>query len=186
MKLMQVAKALFAGSVTILFVGAAPGCGATAEGYCNKRCDCVPCTETERSLCVSLVEDSRTSAKGLGCESEFEAYFSCLNSETACVAGRIDDDGCEAELDVASKCGVFLGNACDKYASDLVAKYSECGITGTGGSGGETECNDTLAKLASCYDACLPTLDCTCLLDPSANGCAEKLNVYAACVTACQ
>lgn len=186
MKLMQAVKALLAGSVTVLFAGAAPGCGATAESYCNKRCDCVPCSDTERAACVSLVEDSRTSAKDKGCESEFEAYFSCLDSETACVAGRIDEDGCEVQLTAVSKCGAFLGNACDKYVADLVAKYSECGITGTGGGSGSSECTVAEATLATCYDACLPGLDCNCLVDPTAAGCSDQINTYSNCITACQ
>ncbi len=186
MKLMHVGKALFAAAATIVFAGAAPGCGPTAEGYCNKKCDCVPCTADERALCVTLVEDSRAGAVDKGCQAEFDAYFSCLSSETACVAGQIDDDGCEVELDAVSKCGAFLGNACDKYAADIQAKYAECGITGAGGSSGGSDCSPAEAKAAACYDACVPKLDCACLVDPSGADCSAKLQVYGDCVTACQ
>jgi hypothetical protein len=185
-KLMQVAKALFAGAATLFFAGAAPGCGPTAEGYCNKKCDCVPCTTDERALCVSLVEDSRTGAVDKGCQAEFDAYFSCLSSETTCVSGQIDDDGCEIEAAAASKCGAFLGNACDKLAADLIAKYAECGITGAGGGSGTSECSPAEAKVAACYDACVPKLDCECIKNPEGADCAAKLGVYSDCVIACQ
>jgi hypothetical protein len=183
---MQVAKALFAGASVVLVAGVAPGCGATAAGYCSKRCDCVPCTADQKALCVTQVDDSRASSQASGCGSQFDAYFSCLDSETACVAGAIDEDGCEVERDALVECGGFLGNVCDKFVADLNAKYAECGITGSGGGTGSGECTPAQSQVDACYDACLPKLDCPCLVNPSGAGCGDKLNVYGNCVSACQ
>lgn len=79
------------------------------------------------------------------------------------------------------------GNACQKYADTLIAKYTECGIevTGTGGST-SAECTPDLAVLAACYEACVPKVDCACLKDPTGADCSTKQQPYIDCVTACQ
>jgi hypothetical protein len=78
-------------------------------------------------------------------------------------------------------------DACTQYSDDLVAKYNECGITVTTGSstGTAAACTDTLAKQATCLDACVSKIDCACTKDPTGSGCADKLKPYSDCVVPC-
>jgi hypothetical protein len=78
-------------------------------------------------------------------------------------------------------------DACERYADDVNAKYTSCGIMAQPGSGSTSSgaCTDALAKQANCLDACLPKVDCGCTKDPTAAGCAAKLKPYQDCVTAC-
>lgn len=180
----RVIQALVAGASVLALWGAAPGCGPTAEGYCNKRCDCQSCDEATRDLCVSSVEDTRKLAQDKSCEADFNDYFACLDGETKCVDGKIDDDGCEVELEKIKACGVFLGNACDKYLADYKSKLSECGIEDPTDPG-SVECTGALEKQAACLDGCLSILQCECLLDSSSAGCQQNLQQYSDCIVPC-
>lgn len=171
------------GTAALLIWCAAPGCGPTAAGYCAKRCDCEGCDEATRSLCASSIEDSQKVAKDKSCESQLNDYFSCIDSETQCIAGKIDDDGCEVELEAMKSCGVVLGTACDKYLSDLAQKLASCGITGE--EPGDLDCTPAVAKQSACLDACLPLLECECLLDASNPGCSDSLQKYQDCILPC-
>lgn len=184
MKINRVIQALLAGATALLCWAAAPGCSPTADGYCAKRCDCEACDDATLALCVSSVEDTRQAAQDKSCESDFNDYFACLDGETRCIDGKIDDDGCEVELEAVKSCGVFLGNACDKYIADYQAKLAECGIDGPEDPGG-VDCTGGLAKQAACLDGCLVILQCECLLDASSAGCQENLQQYSDCVVPC-
>ena len=79
------------------------------------------------------------------------------------------------------------GNACDKLADTVEAKYSECGIEVTAVSGStSTSCTDTLAKQSECLDPCYANLDCIVLKDPTNPDAADPAKAFSDCVTACQ
>ena len=80
-------------------------------------------------------------------------------------------------------------SACETLYQDSQAKYKECGITtslsGGASSGSSNSCTDAQAKLADCFDACLPKIDCPCTKDPTGANCATALKPYSDCITAC-
>lgn len=191
MKIREIGKALLVSGAVMAFWGAAPGCGPSAGSYCNKVCDCTGCDQTERADCLDTVDDARKASEDKECGSEFNDYFACVSSETTCVDDKVDFDGCDAEAEALSKCGgpvVLGGNACERYADTVIAKYAECNVDLATGNGGEVECSPENAVLASCLSPCIVELDCVCI-DPDliANGdcTAEASQSYSDCSAAC-
>jgi hypothetical protein len=86
-------------------------------------------------------------------------------------------------------------SSCDAYADDLYEKLRICGLDYPSKdmvlppmiplprSG---ECTDRVgAEQESCFDACLPKLDCGCSKDPNGDGCWEKTQPYKDCIVEC-
>lgn len=191
MKIKQGVKAFFFGGAVLAFWGIAPGCGPSAGSYCNKVCDCSGCSETERLDCVDTVDDARKASEDKECGSEFNDYFACVSGETTCVDDKIEVDGCDAEADALAKCGgpvVIGGNACERYADVVVAKYATCNVELEVGNGEEVECSEANVKLATCLIPCVDKLGCECI-DPDLieqGACtAESSQVYSDCSSAC-
>lgn len=180
-------RALMTGAAVAAIGGAAPGCGPSAGGFCNKRCDCLSCSDTERGDCVDSVDDARSKSAGSGCSKEFDAYFSCVNGAMTCVEARLEVVGCEAEAEALSKCGgpVSLGgNACELLASTIEGKYAECGVE-LGGGVDVAECSGLQAEQAQCYTPCYADLECIVLVDPTTPEAAESAQRFTDCLSAC-
>ena len=77
------------------------------------------------------------------------------------------------------------GDACDKAADRMTAKYEECGIDlGDGGEGGEdVECTDELGTQSECLAGCVEAADCTILDGTSTD--VDALTAYADCAAGC-
>lgn len=90
----------------VVAAGMAPGCGGavSASGYCEKVCECVGCSASQREECTDAIDDAREVAADEGCSGLFEAYFSCVDKETTCTNDQIDADGCESEAEALVEC----------------------------------------------------------------------------------
>ena len=123
MKTNLVGRLLLLVGTSAVIWGTIPGCGPSSGSYCNKICECEGCSDPERADCVDSVDDARKLADDNGCAEKFDAYFSCIDSEVSCTAGRIDADGCDAELTALAQCGVpFAGSnvaACLAYVDHV-------------------------------------------------------------------
>lgn len=142
-----------------------PGCGPSSGSFCDKICDCTGCSEVERTDCVDSVDDAQKAANDEGCNDQYNAYFSCMNSELSCTAGVLDADGCDAEIDAVSKCmGSFIGfgvNGCEYAINKLIAKYESCDIQVD--PTGMTECTAADEKLLLCYLPCIENASCAAI-----------------------
>lgn len=92
---------------------------------------------------------------------------------------------CAAVSLAATGCGK---DACTAYEDDRVAKFQECNIAVSPTSTTTTpaQCTTPAANLANCLDACLIKVDCTCLQNPNATGCAAKMQPYIDCTNTCK
>lgn len=164
---------------------AAPGCGPSVGAYCDKVCDCVGCSDSERTECVDAIEDVRKQAEEAGCGSEFNDVLSCANSELECTNDSISADGCESEADALNKCGTSTGGGigntvCDIAVDAIYAKYEACAIAVE--PGGETgECTEALGKQATCVAACVDAASCETLKGEDSEG----AQAFSDCLSVC-
>lgn len=179
-------KSVLAGTMLAGVFVTAQGCAPSAAAYCDEVCDCQGCSQTGREDCITYIDESRKSAEDAGCGSEFNTTLACV-SNGECVNDELSTAGCESEIEALAKCGAgTVGDACQAYANEVIAKYEACGITLSGGStSGSTTCTDVQAKQATCLKACVSLIDCGCLNDPSGADCAAKQQPYIDCVTPC-
>ncbi len=189
MKTRWIIEGVLAGGFLTGVLLTAQGCGGTSiASYCEKLCNCIGCSQTERDDCVTHTEDSRKTAGDKGCESDFNAAMSCV-ANGQCIDDELSTAGCASELEALDKCGVGVAkDACEQAANDFLAKYEECGITIASGSTSPSTsatCTEADAKLFGCLAACLPYVDCPCLKDPNGPTCADDQKKYFDCQVAC-
>ncbi|MRG93341.1 hypothetical protein [Polyangium spumosum] len=97
--------------LTLLFFAAATSfaaCGGedpltTEQKYCNQRCDCNGCTDSERATCVddkiNLKDESESD-----CGEEYSTLLRCLTNDAACADGDYDESMCFAEESDLNSC----------------------------------------------------------------------------------
>ena len=81
------------------------------------------------------------------------------------------------------------GNACEKAADQVEAKFTDCGATlpTTSGTSGSTECTDDLGKKSQCSADCISAASCDCIGAGDITKCtADQAKSYGDCSTACQ
>lgn len=176
-------KAALASMAVILAWGAAPGCVPSAGSYCKKVCDCTGCDEAAESSCVDTVGDAQHRASKKECGGEFDAYFSCLDAQTKCVDGAVDDDGCESEADTLTACagdiGLGFGASCQTLCERA---QQECG------NGGDcaTSCqqSEDLAQTTGCkseYNAILACYSSAPDICNVSSTCEQEANTFVNC-----
>jgi hypothetical protein len=79
------------------------------------------------------------------------------------------------------------GSACDTYRDDLTAINDQCGVVSSSpaATSSSASCTDKDAAYASCMDACIPDINCTCLKTPSDSSCATATIPYNDCTANC-
>jgi hypothetical protein len=196
MKLAMTIKTTVVGLLGTMIWATVPGCGSSIGSLCNKVCDCTGCNDSQADDCVDNFDDARKVAEEEGCSSEFDAVLSCASSELTCKDDKVQIDGCDGENEALFKCSSKIkldgigGNACERYAEKVIAKYEGCGVkieTGDQGSG-ETSCSDSQAKQAACLTPCIDKVPCECVNPDkiAAGECTEeKSKDVNDCVSAC-
>lgn len=80
------------------------GCGPSASSICDRICECVGCSESEREDCVDEFEDAQRDADQEDCSAEWNDLVACIDEELECKDDRIEVDGCDNELDDLADC----------------------------------------------------------------------------------
>lgn len=109
------------GALVVTFWGVAPGCGPSIGAYCDKVCDCVGCSDDQRTDCIDDAEDARKNADDKGCRGQFDDLLGCGANELECKDGYTQTDGCDSEVEAYNEC--------------MIGKPSSSGSSG--GYGGE-------------------------------------------------
>jgi hypothetical protein len=85
--------------MTVVALASLSGCGPSASGYCEDKCDCTGCSDNELDECVDNLEDLERSAEDEGCDDQWDDYLTCLDDELECRSGgTVDEDGCERKF----------------------------------------------------------------------------------------
>lgn len=184
-----VVRAAVLGMAAVTLWGLSPGCGSSIGSYCDQVCECVGCSESERTDCADSLEDLQKAADDDGCGDKFQDYLSCVNSELECKDDQFSADGCDAEAEAFGECSPGSGvgkNACEKLGEVVVAKYESCGVdVEIGGEPGE--CSEALAAQAECLLPCYEMIPCECIDPDQTQSCTEEIAApYLDCVVACQ
>lgn len=182
-------KSVFAAAAVVLAWGAAPGCVPSAGSHCKKICECTGCDDAAEAACVDNFGDAQHRASQKECGDKFNAFFSCLDAQTKCVDGAIDDDGCEAEADALTACagdiGVIYGSSCVSLC-ERAAK--ECGNSGNDCA---TSCDQSnqLAQTSGCtseYNALLTCYGAQSDICNASSLCNNESNDFVNCfITFC-
>ena len=177
-------------AAVVLAWGAAPGCVPSAGSHCKKVCDCIGCDEAAEATCVDNFGDAQHRANAKDCGDKFNAFFSCLDGQTTCVDGVIDDDGCDQEAAALTACagdiGVIYGSSCQSMCE---RSSKEC----NGGDGSECaascEQSDKFAQTSGCgseYSALLSCYSAQSDICSASNFCSSESNDYVNCfITFC-
>lgn len=145
----------------------AQGCGPSIGSFCNKVCDCMGCSDSERDDCVDSLEDQRKAAEDEDCGGEFNDYLSCTSSELECEDDIATADGCDSEAEKLAECtkgSVVGGNAVLAYCNNA------CDCTG---------CTDS--EMQECVTSVEAFRD-----DSQAQGCGTEVDAYIACLASAQ
>lgn len=176
---------LHAGMAAAILSVVGAGCGPSVTSYCDKVCDCMGCSETERADCVDDLGDYRKAADEEGCGGQFDAVLSCASSELVCRDDRIEVDGCDAEIEELNECSSgtvpVVNDVCQLAVDQIVAKYESCNIEVTPSGEDPPECTAELGQQSLCVAACLNATTCAVLNGEDQEG----LSAYADCLGAC-
>ena len=186
-----VVRAAVLGMAAVAVWGLTPGCGGPSIGaYCDKVCDCMGCSKSQRDDCADSIEDAKSAAGKDGCGDQFNDYFSCVNEELECNNDQISADGCESEAEALGKCSAGSGfgkTACEKLADQVIGRYKACGVEIPQSGGGDTECSDAQENQAKCLMPCIGLIPCVCIDPDLAEQCtSDQAAPYVECVTSCQ
>ncbi len=80
------------------------GCGPSGASICEKICDCVGCSDSEREDCVDEFDDAQRDADQEECSAEWNDFVACIDEELECDDDRIEADGCDNELEELAEC----------------------------------------------------------------------------------
>jgi hypothetical protein len=185
-----VVRAAVLGMAAVTLWGLAPGCGSSIGSYCDQVCECVGCSESERTDCADSLEDAKKAAEDDGCGGEFQDFLSCINSELECKDDQFSADGCDAEAEAFGECSPTSGigkNACQKLVDTALAKYEACGVDPQDiGIDPDDECTEEEAAQAECFGPCFQQAPCECIDPEAPEGCtAEIIQPYIDCIQGC-
>jgi hypothetical protein len=80
-KIVSVALALSGvGVLSLLGVG----CGTSPSSVCAQSCNCTGCSTAAQQTCDETLSADQTNAGNKGCNSEFNAWLSCVSSNLVC------------------------------------------------------------------------------------------------------
>ncbi len=171
-----------------LFVIFAPsafiaGCEATAtEKYCEKRCACTKCTETELDNCNDDADGLRGDAFRTDCRTKFDVYLACVSNDAICTEdGKYDESMCAtAEMEMrtcintAPTCASKNDGVCDEPAPAGNGKCpagtdtNDCKVM-TCASANDGVCDEPAPAGNGKCPAGTDTVDCTAPACASAN-----------------
>jgi hypothetical protein len=162
------------GGWTFAMAASIGGCGASAAALCDRLCECVGCSESERADCIDSLDDAAKSADEKGCGGSYDDYVSCVDQELECKNDAIVVDGCDGEIVALADCtgGTIPGvtDPCIRLCQDFNAcdgsQQSDC-------SGSSTQCTDAQKVCAQCF------------LDDGRDVCTELLDIASDCSAAC-
>ena len=100
----------------------AQGCCPSIGSFCNKVCDCMGCSDSERDDCVDSLEDQKKAAEDEGCGGEYDDYLSCSASELECKDDIALADGCDSESEKLAECtkgAVISGGGANAYCTKV-------------------------------------------------------------------
>ena len=151
------------------------GCDSDSDKACH---DVGNCSHGGSDAWVTACSDQADAladeAAAVGCQPQFEAYFSCAEDRFECTGNRSSFPGCEAKLDAYSACLATKesGTACVALENELAA----CDP----GSGDDDQVPSP----------CTASGDCSarCYLDALADVCAPtaaELSAFADCASHC-
>ncbi len=147
-------------------------CGTTSASLCDRVCECMGCSESERTSCVDDLDDAAKAAGDQGCEDTYDEYLGCIDDQLTCVGDRVEADGCDAEAQAFAECtnGAFpgFGDPC----SVLSDRFAACD-GGSTGQVGEAQCTQAQQVCAACF------------LSSGKDLCTELLDIANDCVDAC-
>ena len=138
----------------------------TSTSLCDQVCDCETCTDEYLETCKDSREEQADVAMKDGCESEYDAYVECLNSEFRCEDGEAETAQCARELAALTECSPDTSPTpvgCEASLAALEDKAMRCGLdTGTTGTGGNSLCEDTdQAAFIECLTPCYLEAPCS-------------------------
>lgn len=167
------------------------GCTPTSGRYCDKICDCTGCSESEKSECVDTVDDAKKTASDEGCDDQFNAYFSCIDSELTCVSGQLDADGCDKEATELSQCtkgavsvgGTSVAGYCASVCACIGCSSSEqsscvSSLEDSAQNAQDAGCVNEWNMLLSCANSHLQCVNGEAM----AAGCDAEVSAYSNCV----
>jgi hypothetical protein len=154
------------------------GCDSDADIACRDVGNCTHGGSDDWiSACREQNDDLSDEAQAVGCNAEFEAYFSCAEDRFACTGNQSSFPGCEPKLKAYSAClaSKAAGTACAKLEQGLAA----CGE-------GAPDPSDPALALSPCT----ASGDCSahCYLESVPNLCAPlaaELAAFADCASHC-
>jgi hypothetical protein len=121
-------------SLVVTFWGVAPGCGPSIGAYCNKVCDCVGCSDSQRDDCIDDADDARKAAENKGCRGQFDDLLSCGANELECKDGYTQTDGCDSEVEAYNEC--MIGTPSTSSGGGYGGEGAYGGYGGEGAWGG--------------------------------------------------
>lgn len=80
------------------------GCGPSASSICDRICECVGCSDSERDDCIDEFEDAEKDSQNEGCPSEWDDLVACIDEELECDDEQIEIDGCDSEVEELAEC----------------------------------------------------------------------------------
>jgi hypothetical protein len=166
-------------AVALALATLAAGCDSAADNVCGDITSCSHGGSDDWSTaCRDQAAELSHEATRSGCDSAYDAYFSCAEEHFACHGNKSSFPGCEARLGALEACldGGRASNAC----GELDAKLSACSPSPAPSSdeGGASlePCASGGVCAARCYlsalaDVCTPT--------------AAELAAFADCASHC-
>jgi hypothetical protein len=156
------------------------GCDSDAHRVCSDMTNCSHGgSDDYATACRDQVDDLSHEATRSGCDTNYDAYFSCAEDHFECTGNRATFPGCEAPADALDRCldAGRANNACGELETRLAA----CAGTSAGAA------NDGPPSLQPCtaHGVCLAR----CYLDSLADVCAPapaELYAFSFCALSCE
>lgn len=82
---------------------ATTGCGSFGD-YCADQATCEGGNEADEEACAVRLETLEARAVARACESDFDSFFECLESDVSCDGETFDEDVCETERGDLAEC----------------------------------------------------------------------------------
>jgi hypothetical protein len=74
------------------------------SSFCSNAVDCVGGNDKDKSACADGLEGEEDAAKDYGCSTQFDAWQTCLETNSVCVQRSYTTQACNAQNDAVEAC----------------------------------------------------------------------------------